>query len=864
MTRRVVPLDSIKGNVIASRVTAPSAWYVLPPVAWGNISGGERDQLVNAQAKRFAALTPRRLHWRVTTRPVTVEGWQRRQSATARARAPHGADWASRHAATVEHINRQGFTTKQCFFGVELSRPGTSWENVTDLFRRAGTRPVTDEDDIWRIVSRPGLSARRASTIELEWLIHRSVRLGHDAIVPPSIGGDWARADMEAFTADVTEEMDPYGKWVKITAPTAGRINGDPVDRYVSVVTIGRMAEMGDDALANPWLAICDASLPFPVEIAVTADVLTPAEVINRTEFAQRKVKGQLRDTEKYDRDEHHTLGTASRHADEIQEDVEAGMPDLATRMDVWARIAVAGASGQEALDRAQAVADEYSPEIAVVPYTSTAYLEFTPGERVYGGGSNRHQLGVTTVSVGMPQVGARIGHDDGMYLGPTTSSVVDRVPVRWDPYRSMGLNGQGTTVITGVTGAGKSMLVSLIVSEAVQDGAVGFVIDQSGPMADMTRLPKLRGYVAHWDLTDAPRPGALNPYAIVVDPNPAFYPATKIGRARYQRKVEQAEERRKQLCGHTLLSLVKPSLQDQWMAGIVIDDAIDQVPASRSTSPIEVIDALRDAAGMSGRARLILDREAGAGRRVDHVDDEEFVRFSRYCARELERIRKQPDAGLIFPTDTELDYTHGDDVRLTIVTARDLILPKKDKKTDWTSLESRGAALWLLVGWSIQQQIFAADRNLPKIMGTDEIYKLTSNPMGVGLFDQLAHDARKHRCRNVLTCHSVKELDRVEGLANLVDTWFIGRTIAPDAQADSIAAIRVPTGVGHEEQLGEQVPGEFLARIDGEVDTIQIDLDNYPDHAANQDTTPDEAKIAVGDGLVDFDVDGFDPVGAL
>ncbi len=74
-------LRTIEGN-LAFTDQAAWAWFALPTQRWAFRADGERLNLIIDTATRMAALSGRRLHLRVTSRPYPAASWAR---ATARA-----------------------------------------------------------------------------------------------------------------------------------------------------------------------------------------------------------------------------------------------------------------------------------------------------------------------------------------------------------------------------------------------------------------------------------------------------------------------------------------------------------------------------------------------------------------------------------------------------------------------------------------------------------------------------------------------------------------------------------------------------------------------------------------------------------
>jgi len=64
-----------------------------------------------------------------------------------------------------------------------------------------------------------------------------------------------------------------------------------------------------------------------------------------------------------------------------------------------------------------------------------------------------------------------------------------------------------------------QSFLTGLIVYKTLRAGAQWTVLDPSGPLAELTRLPELAPFSRHINLLRAD-PGILNPYRVVAEPS--------------------------------------------------------------------------------------------------------------------------------------------------------------------------------------------------------------------------------------------------------------------------------------------------------------------------------------------------------
>ncbi|MBO0893422.1 MAG: hypothetical protein J2O39_03510, partial [Acidimicrobiales bacterium] len=211
MAARRLAVRSITGQVLHTRDEA-IAWWSLGPQRWAFRSNPEREALVASAAQRLSQLQGRRLHLRVTTRPLAVQDWQKELTVSTRSYLPA---WPDHVVSEARHLTSLQLTDKRAFLGVELGRSSARW---LGRFGRSLERSRLEPElrDLDRIVAGPGLEGRPATTAELAWLVRRSITLG---CAPPS--GDWWNQPWE--TEDLAQlaegawwTVDPYGRTVRI------------------------------------------------------------------------------------------------------------------------------------------------------------------------------------------------------------------------------------------------------------------------------------------------------------------------------------------------------------------------------------------------------------------------------------------------------------------------------------------------------------------------------------------------------------------------------------------------------------------------------------------------------------------------
>ncbi len=203
-----------------------------------------------------------------------------------------------------------------------------------------------------------------------------------------------------------------------------------------------------------------------------------------------------------------------ARQADrvlEVEDELTSGLTQLNTRLYGWWRIAVSGQDEAEALSRAQQVLDVYRPKVQIEhPEAQYRYArEFIPGEPL-ASTAYRRRGSVMWAAAAVPAATASVGDRRGIMLGETCTAT--RRPVAWDPWLAQEVRrASGLTAVVGGLGSGKSFLTGLIVYKTLRAGARWTVLDPSGPLAELTRLPELAPFSRHINLLRA-EPGHPQP----------------------------------------------------------------------------------------------------------------------------------------------------------------------------------------------------------------------------------------------------------------------------------------------------------------------------------------------------------------
>ncbi|GAA4736045.1 ATP-binding protein [Actinomycetospora chibensis] len=847
--RSAIALRAIDGN-LARTASSVTAWYRLAPQPWSFRSDSQRETLIRQIATQLGELQGRWLHVRVTSRPYPVALWAETFDHNAPGRLPDVAgalSWEGFLEGEQRHLMGLSMSDKEVFVGVEVS--GRSmvdrWlEGAAPLLGRLMPSAATAElaaleseiAHVEALVSRAGLDAVPATAEDMAWLMHRSCSLGLPAprTVTPTSGDHWETEDLAAFTDGVALHQEPYAPTVQVL----GRFGTQPVQRHVAVLSVGLMDGLRIPEADDPWMQRSDR-LPFPVEWSARIYVRKPEEVAGELQRQMGKVRSQIRHyTHDHDLDPPMSLSRQADRVLQIEDELSGGLTQLNTRVYGWWRVAVSGRDEGEALTRAQQVLDLYRPRVAMEhPEAQYAYArEFIPGEPL-ASTAYRRRGSVTWVAAGVPAASASVGDRRGVMIGETCTAT--RRPVAWDPWMAQEVRrASGLTAVVGGLGSGKSFLTGLLVYKTLRAGARWTVLDPSGPLAELTKLPELAPFSRHIHLLGAD-PGILNPYRVVAEPRRDHFLDEDDPDKAWRRERSLAAATRRRLVLDVLTGLLPFDVARMPHTRIVLLRAVREVGGAPDRDPGQVIAVLR--------------RHAREGE--EHAD---------VVADFLEERRELPQAALLFPdenADPRADPWVGEEnYRLTVLTMQGMALPRPGSpREEWTDGESLAVELLNLASWLTQRTIYTADRNLRKGVALDETHFLSQIPTGKVLIDRLARDSRKFNVRALFASQLAGDLLRVPGFASLVNAVFVGRTDDEEAQAEALRLLRVPTEVGYEEMLGtlsprprhddrpDDTPRQFVfADGHGGVEKIRIDLEGpHLEHLRETlDTNPDARRV--------------------
>lgn len=842
-------LAEVRGNLAIARRTV-TAWFTVAEAVWPFQPDTERETMITSAAAQYAALAGiGEVHLRRTNVPFPVAQWAAKLTANARplpddlgfiqdvdawvAQLDHAGDpaatlerpvfpswagttWQQHVAAAAARLAAEQYTTARTQIGVTFPLPKT---------RRGRDVILSDTltDQIQEVTARlavGGLAARPSTPDEMLWLVHRSVSPGLPA-TDDDLGVD---PDDAAQLADLVEwQRGAYAPMTHII----DRRTGQSV--HVAVLTVGRMEALTIPQVHEPW-AHLSAQLDFPVEWSSRFHVLPPAVARGGIEHRMKMILSQQQDYADHGDHVPLELGRLADRAAAVIDQIDAGRPEDAARVHGYHRMAVSGDTRQQCRDRVRAVIRAYNEiRVDVVHTRGQALLlrEFIPGEPTIRAGHVR-RMPVKMMAAAVPQATARVGDDRGDLIGVTATSGTR--PVFWDPHFAMEVRERsGLTVFVSEPGGGKSTLLGALGYLNARRGVQVTLMDPSGPLARLARMPELRPYTRVVDLVGS-EPGTLAPYAMIPTPRRGEFDPGRAGELEHRSAVALARAERSALVLDIIQMLLPEQVLDDRDTVVALREALRLVPAEESSTFDMVIDVLDD---------------MGADGNVT----------AKIVAGLLSDMREQPLAQLFFgrPPAGVLDT----DAALTIITMGGLRLPNMNRSRRlWTVQETLAVPMLHLAHRLAVRRCYGGPMTSRKFVGLDEGHFLSGWESGLAFVDRLARDSRKWNLAALIASQNPKDILGLD-VQNLVTTVFVGRIVKDrEIAEEALRLLGAPVGVGYEgtlaglsqlhdtsstDRLGYR---EFVMRdVDGRTQKIRVDVSYIDGLLDVLNTTPGGTK---------------------
>jgi len=817
------------------------AWYLADPQTWSFRSIAEGEQLIYDYAATLSELVSTTVFIRATSRPYPVSQWAQVAWANAADPQPGFAEMMERDQ---RHMAVHTQADKLVYFGIDLGHRAQAVKALGKVMSGAVDREMQALEQrlasVDRIMAGPGISAAACTPSEMEWLLARSFALGCPVPVPasdetasPVMDSD----DLDEYVRSTSWDADPLGQSVRITTT----MNERPVTRHVVVLTVARVGEILIPEKYEPWMAKTD-SLPFPVEWSARVDPRDPGEVSKEMAKLANRIDGQMSHwQDDHDKRPPKQLARQAERAADVEDEMRSEFTGLSTRTKGWYRIAVSGATEDEALERAAEIVDLYKPQIRIVRELGQYHMarEFVPGEPLSSTAHVRH-FPVVKVAAGLPAITAEVGDRRGFHIAETAG--LSARAVCFDPwYLPEIVEVGGLIPIVGTPGSGKSMLMGLLSYKSAVSGVRGVCMDPSGRLQKMIRLPELATISRSVDLMGG-RPGSLSPYAVVPEPNDGLVRAESTDDADFEQKLQLARNAvratRRDLALSTLLGCLPVLMARNGDIQTRIRGAITSSLDTSRSSLWAVVD------------------------RLDRGDED-----SQTIAREL-RSASERELGRLFfniPTQTREDVERLAGIRparFTVFNLKGLVKPDAQLDLeDYSPEELLYRPIMALAAWSCLNLIYRGDPHERKFFALDEAQEVTqASGAGRALVYKLSSDSRKNNTASFVVSQNASTILGSD-INNFVGAAFVGRTQDEDAQRDALKLLGKPEGIGYERILGQLSPRarrseehlpfrEFIYRdgLGGEggrggMEKIRVTLDHHPDLFAALQTTADPTK---------------------
>jgi hypothetical protein len=804
-------------TITASEATA---WYRLPAAQWEFVSDTARNNLLLTMAAQYAQLHGMRLHLRTTTRPFDSGAWAQSLHSNTPDQLPDvpgATTWGEfLQAGQLQLQRRTGYVT-EAYVGVTFQKRTLREQAVGGAGRLRGRGSIgqAERARLEKLVKRfdqvlggVGLNAQRVTPEDLEWLLHRSIGL---CLPPPEhlfpVTGTWGPEDLHVFTDRVHREYDRWGRTCRLTAVYGSQ----HVTRHVAILSLGRTEELSIPERHDPWMHAAEW-LPWPVEVSSRVNVLAPEDAARSLESRLLVIRNNQRDYREHDLDSPPELDRLARRAMQLSDDLRTGREVDMVRMHGWHRMAVAGDTEEECLSRVNDTIAFYREHLRMELVHSLdqprLLREFVPGEALVNNGYLRRMPAVF-FAAGLPQASSQVGDDRGPLIGETAGA--SRRPVMFDPHYPMERRRKtGLAVLVAEPGGGKSVLAAGISALAARRGVLCTVLDPSGPLSKLVRLPELAPFARELDLTRG-EPGTLAPYALIPTPRRDQYRPGAAGDKEFEQGVSEARAERRALAIDTATMLCPAQVARALSTPVLLQRAARDVAPEESSTLEDLLAALNNL-GAEGKEL------------ADTISD-----VSDYPLSRLFFGRPPPDI-------------LGGEAMLTVITMSGMPLPDLTIDREYWSLRERMALPMLhLASLYTARRAYGRPMDERKLVFLDEAHFLNGWGSGRALFTRLSRDSRKWNIATLLATQNPSDILGLD-LNNLVSTVFVGRIVDDEQLAEqAIRLLRIQKGIGYETvlaRLSEDDPRsaghlpwrEFVMRdVDGRVGKIRVDWSYVP-----------------------------------
>lgn len=801
------PLRYARGNLLIGRGGEAASLYRLEAVAYPYLSPGGKWRLLR-QLERFVQVVGADFSlWRVQRANAPERYAEQVDRLVDRRHAdPQGlGGYLESHTGRLHELESW---LPEVYLAVSLSgrgRVGFGSELVRSLDRArrrleelagvAAPAPISGRELEALAVSEQRtyerlagvLPLRRASSVELQWLLSRCGRRG---VAEPRLERSWGPDALVVRGPDGELAYEPleHDLWRCVNSPLTEdpaeppslEVEAEQRGSFQALLCLGTLAEEAAFPGASAELLHAPLEqLDFPVDA-----VLHARWVGNREALAQ--VRRRIVDVEHNWREQAEGAvagpGLLAEEDRLLAREYEAALQGSARPPMLYAAVSLAvGAPTRDQLERrVQALRERYGEVELHRPRGLQHQLFFDHLPRADGGTTRDYVGQMTAEQFGalVPTATHQVGSEAGVYIGYSPTGV--RRPVWYDPTEPSRESRPSGVLLVGTLGSGKTIAAQTIAFAAERLGSLVVDFDPR-PDHRLDRVAQLDGRVEVIELSgEREQRGKLDPL--------------RIGLA----------ELREDLASSFLIELLR-----------------DPPPAWEN----EIQRAVRDAARGGDRSLLGVVEALGLSERP----------AAREAGDALEVVADFGLARLGFGTGDEQSLETGAPV--TTIRTPGLALPDTGASRDtYTRAERVSVAVLTLVA-ALALRLVAGDRSRHKLVVLDEAWFLLASSQGRALLNRLVRLSRGFNATVLLVSQRVPDLAE---LTDLVGTYFIFGQETEREAANALALL------GHDPTDSPLIArvlgfrrGRCLMRdLDGRVGELQIDpavpglleaLDNTP-----------------------------------
>jgi hypothetical protein len=808
-----LPLQAIAGP-FAFDGEKVRAWYRLYPDRWSYRSRSALEGVVRRHMLATAGLAQRDGGTTIVLRRMPVEMSVAAYGArydSGPSDAPNRDAFARQLGRTLALMESEPHTRHVTYLGIEVSDRTLVNRALWAARHRTGEREQRLIADVLREIGESaGLLGRPCTGAEVAELVHRSVGLGLPTPVNPETGENYSGDALLTFTDGTVIDPNPGGPAVRVRGDAYR--NGVPVERWVSVVGMGRVEEFEVPGGQYPWMAYADR-LPFPVEWSAHMEIKSAADARAEIEDLTNVILDQWNQYRKHPgTTPPPDLLLADEAAKQVRRKMAEGKPLESTRVRGWVHAAIIGRTEQECLNNVARFRLHYKNVLAQfprLPAQDAHVRSFVPGAEAVSR-SHRRRMEVGFWAAAVPTIDAVLGDDTGHLMGFTDGTI--KVPVLRDFHKPIVESEvTGDTAVFGALGSGKTTYVARAVyldSHPGRGGNKWTVVDPSESFAGMVGLDAYRGGRAYLlDLMNT-EDGAGSPFALIPEPKRENYDDDGT----YWRAVKDARGRRKMLATDMMFWTLHPNEAKRLGAEQCLSDALAEIEG-RPEQSVER-DVIPRLLAMKGRHAEVAKR---------------LLAYADHPAVRLYMGQGDPSANL-------LDY------HLVVLKIAGFKMPDlRLDRTEW-SPEERMNMLALLTGAHLaEKRIYELPMTEPKGWVQDEAHVLRQWSSGRLLQARISRDNRKFRLKAFRITHDPREFLE-DGGADRIGEIIGGHLDDEATQAGACELMRIPRREGYEQRFGDLSPIDprtnkrpptrrFIHRDpQGNVETIRLDMSDMPE----------------------------------